>query len=294
MRDILFMMIIISQKIRDIALMFPLKSISRLPILLFVMTAVITAALIFFPDRPPLAPQQRVETSVPDQVFNPAATDSKSNLIVSKISSVSPAPPQEAYLFRSINLPDRLEFPLDKTLAAFQFSLEPASTPATPSSLKAKKPPASPRQNGASAFMMKKKDYLYHPIILKAALRHEIDPALVKAIIMAESGYNPKAISRSGAKGLMQLMPNTAKSLGVKNIFDPEHNINGGVRYFKGLVNRFNGDLELALAAYNAGSRKVREYKGVPPFKSTRFYIQKVFIYYEYFKDQMTGDMKRA
>ena len=72
---------------------------------------------------------------------------------------------------------------------------------------------------------------------------------------MAESGYDPKAISKRGAKGLMQLMPSTAKALGVKDIFDPEHNINGGVRYFKRLVNRFDGDVRLALAAYNAGSR---------------------------------------
>ena len=83
----------------------------------------------------------------------------------------------------------------------------------------------------------------------------------------------------------MQLMPSTAKSLGVENIFDPEHNINGGVRYFKRLVNRFNGDLKLALAAYKAGTRQVLNYNGVPPSTATRLYIQKVFIYYEYFKD---------
>jgi soluble lytic murein transglycosylase-like protein len=153
-----------------------------------------------------------------------------------------------------------------------------------PVSLKAETPSVEPGQNRTLAFLMKKNDDLYHHIILKAALRHEMDPALVKAIIMAESGYNPKAISRNGAKGLMQLMPSTAKSLGVENIFDPEHNINGGVRYFKRLVNRFNGDLKLALAAYNAGTRKVLNYKGVPPFTATRLYIQKVFIYYEYFK----------
>jgi soluble lytic murein transglycosylase-like protein len=160
-----------------------------------------------------------------------------------------------------------------------------------PVSLKAETPSVDPGQNRTLAFLMKKNDDLYHHIILKAALHHEMDPALVKAIIMAESGYNPKAVSRNGARGLMQLMPGTAKSLGVENIFDPEHNINGGVRYFKRLVNRFNGDLRLALAAYNAGTRKVLNYKGVPPFRATRLYIQKVFIYYEYFKDKMTGDM---
>jgi len=161
-----------------------------------------------------------------------------------------------------------------------------------PLSLKAETPSDTLDLNRTLAFLMKKRDDLYHHIILKAALRHKIDPALVKAIIMAESGYNPRAISRNGAKGLMQLMPSTAKSLGVENIFDPEHNINGGVRYLKRMVNRFSGDLKLALAAYNAGTRKVLNYNGVPPFTATRLYIQNVFIYYDYFKDYMKADIK--
>ena len=152
-------------------------------------------------------------------------------------------------------------------------------------SLKAETSSFNLGQNRALAFLKNKYGYLYHHIILRAAHHNGIDPALVKAIIMAESRYNPRAISKSGAKGLMQLMPSTAKSLGVENIFDPEHNINGGVRYFKRLVNRFKGDLNLALAAYNAGTRNVLYYKGVPPFMGTRIYIQKVFTYYEYFKD---------
>lgn len=133
----------------------------------------------------------------------------------------------------------------------------------------------------------KKKDGLFQPIINEVASRHEVDPALVKAIIMAESSYNPKAISKRGAKGLMQLMPLTAKSLGVEDIFNPEHNINGGVGYFKKLLNQFEGDVKLALAAYNAGSRKVRQYKGIPPFRSTKIYIKKVFEYYELYKEEM-------
>ena len=137
-----------------------------------------------------------------------------------------------------------------------------------------------------------KKERLFHPIILQAASRHEIDPALVKAIIMAESGYNPNAISKKGAKGLMQLMPSTAEALGVEDVFNPEQNISGGVRYFKQLVNRFDGDVKLALAAYNAGSQKVRHYQGIPPYKTTHYYIEKVFEYYELYKDQMTEEMK--
>ncbi|MCD6224380.1 MAG: lytic transglycosylase domain-containing protein, partial [Deltaproteobacteria bacterium] len=101
-----------------------------------------------------------------------------------------------------------------------------------------------------------------------------------------ESGYNPKALSKKGARGLMQLMPRTAKWLGVVDSFNPEHNINGGVRYLKQLLKQFDGDVELALAAYNAGSRNVRQYNGVPPFKATKFYITKVFKYYDIYKKQ--------
>ena len=139
----------------------------------------------------------------------------------------------------------------------------------------------------------RKKERLFHPIILQVASRHDIDPALVKAIIMAESGYNPNAISKRGAKGLMQLMPSTAEALGVEDVFNPEQNISGGVRYFRQLVNRFDGDVKLALAAYNAGSKIVIHYQGVPPFKSTHYYIEKVFKYYKLYKGQMTEKMEK-
>ena len=103
---------------------------------------------------------------------------------------------------------------------------------------------------------------------------------------MAESSYDPRAISKKGAKGLMQLMPLTAESFGVEDAFDPTNNIRAGVAYFKKLLNQFNGDERLALAAYNAGSKKVRQYKGVPPFEATQLYIEKVFAYYETYKTQ--------
>ncbi|MHC4459042.1 MAG: lytic transglycosylase domain-containing protein [Planctomycetota bacterium] len=137
---------------------------------------------------------------------------------------------------------------------------------------------------------VKKSERLYHPIILQAASRYQVDPAIVKAIIMAESSYNPKAVSKRGARGLMQLMPKTAEEMGVEDIFNPEHNINGGVRYHKKLLNKFKGDIKLALAAYNAGMSKVREHNGVPPYKSTRHYIKKVFEYYQYYKNQLATD----
>ena len=138
------------------------------------------------------------------------------------------------------------------------------------------------------------KERLFQPIIIQTSSRHQVDPAIVKAIIMAESGYNPRAISKAGAKGLMQLMPKTAQDLGVEDSFNPQQNISGGVRYFKQLMNRFNGDFKLALAAYNAGSATVRRYKGVPPFKATKHYIKKVFKYYQLYKNQMTEEVDRA
>jgi len=134
-------------------------------------------------------------------------------------------------------------------------------------------------------------DRLYSDIIEKAAERYNIDAALIKAIIMAESRYNHRAVSKKGAGGLMQLMPHTAKALGVQNIFDPEDNINGGVRYIKKLLNRFKGNTKLALAAYNAGSRYVRHYKGVPPFIQTRTFIKRVLKYQKIYKtDEMSSD----
>ena len=135
---------------------------------------------------------------------------------------------------------------------------------------------------------------LFHPIIIKTAIRYQIDPSLVKAIIMAESGYNSRAISKNGAIGLMQLMPGTAQELNIEDIFNPKQNIDGGVRYFKQLVNQFSGDLKLALAAYNAGSRTVRQYKGVPPFKETQHYIEKVFEYYQLYKNRTKEEVDSA
>jgi len=131
---------------------------------------------------------------------------------------------------------------------------------------------------------VKRSVHKFHPIILEAADQHQIEAALIKAIIMAESGYNPWAISKKGAVGLMQLMPRTAESLGVENVFDPEHNINGGVKYYKQLLKRFKGDVRLALAAYNAGAENVLKYQGIPPFKTTQYYVKKVFEYYQYYK----------
>jgi len=122
--------------------------------------------------------------------------------------------------------------------------------------------------------------------IMAAAQKYDIDAALIRAIIWVESSDNPQAVSRRGAKGLMQLMPSTARSLGIEDCFDPAMNIDGGVRYFRYLLDRFEGDEALALAAYNAGSRYVRKYQGVPPFRTTRIYIKKVMKYREQFEKE--------
>jgi soluble lytic murein transglycosylase-like protein len=131
---------------------------------------------------------------------------------------------------------------------------------------------------------VKKAEQRFASIINTAAVRYEVDPSLIRAIIMAESRYNPRAVSRRGAKGLMQLMPQTAKAMGIPDALNPTHNIHAGVRYFKQLLKRFGGDVRLALAAYNAGSKRVIQYQGIPPFKATQAYIKKVFRYYRYYK----------
>lgn len=116
----------------------------------------------------------------------------------------------------------------------------------------------------------------YDPVIRKTSERYGVDYALVKAVIKAESNFNPLAISRAGAKGLMQLMPGTAKALGVNDSFHPEDNIAGGVRHLRYLLDLFNGNLQLALAAYNAGEEAVFRYGGLPPYQETRTYVQRV------------------
>lgn len=113
-------------------------------------------------------------------------------------------------------------------------------------------------------------------IVRDAAARHRMDPALLKAVISAESGWNPQAVSRKGAVGLMQLIPGTAQRYGVGNPYDPVQNVEGGTLYLKSLLNRYNGNLVKTLAAYNAGEHAVDQSGGVPAIPETRRYVQKV------------------
>ena len=116
----------------------------------------------------------------------------------------------------------------------------------------------------------------YDDLITQNAARHGISADLVRAVIQAESGFNPRAVSPKGAMGLMQLMPATARDLGVADPFQPADNIRGGVAYLAQLLTRFNQNVELALAAYNAGPERVERYDGVPPYRETRAYVKKI------------------
>jgi len=112
--------------------------------------------------------------------------------------------------------------------------------------------------------------------IREIAARHGVAADLVEAVIRAESAFNPRAVSNKGAQGLMQLMPRTASSLGVRNAFDPRENIEGGVRHLRYLLDKYPGSVSLALAAYNAGEKAVDQYGGIPPYAETQQYVQKI------------------
>jgi soluble lytic murein transglycosylase-like protein len=121
----------------------------------------------------------------------------------------------------------------------------------------------------------------YDSLIYEFSKKYQVDFALIKAMIRTESGFNPLATSRKGAKGLMQLMPETALRMNVSNVFNPKENIEGGVRYFKYLLSVFNNDLRLSLAAYNAGENLVSQLRSIPPYRETVDYVRKVLTYYQ-------------
>ncbi len=125
----------------------------------------------------------------------------------------------------------------------------------------------------------------FEQLIKTCSEKYGVNPSLVKAVIHAESGYNPNAVSNKGASGLMQLMPSTAKSLNVADRFNPKDNVEGGVKYLRFLLDTFRGDVSLAVAAYNAGLSKVAKYGGIPPYNETRTYVNRVLSYMKSYQE---------
>ena len=131
-------------------------------------------------------------------------------------------------------------------------------------------------------------------LITSAASRHRVDPDFVTSVVKAESGFNPRAVSSKGAQGLMQLMPQTAASLGVHNAFDPAANVEGGTKYLRQLLDQYDGDTLRALAAYNAGPQRVEQYGGLPPFRETLDYVLRVINDYNRKKYAMKAGSRAA
>jgi len=130
----------------------------------------------------------------------------------------------------------------------------------------------------------------FDPFIQEAARLYQIPEALVRAVILIESNYDPRVVSNKGAEGLMQLMPETAARMMITNSFDPRQNILGGTRYLRFLANLFNGDIVLTIAAYNAGEGAVARYGGIPPYESTQGYVHHVLLnYYRFRRGEMPG-----
>lgn len=154
----------------------------------------------------------------------------------------------------------------------------------------------TPRSAGFSVYKISGAGYgrgklfssTYNELIKFAARQHGVDPHLLKAVIHVESAFNASAVSPKGAQGLMQLMPSTARRFGVKNAFRPQDNISGGTRLLKQLIAKYNGNLKLALAAYNAGEEAVSRYNGIPPYSETQNYVRKVL----HFKERYRGTVK--
>jgi soluble lytic murein transglycosylase-like protein len=134
----------------------------------------------------------------------------------------------------------------------------------------------------------------FRELVEAAAARYKVDAALISSVIAVESNFDPKAVSRKNASGLMQLLPETAARLGVKNIFDPQENIDAGTRYLRELLESYNNNIALALAAYNAGPERVQQYGRIPPFAETISYVRRVKRGYEQSKSKSSSPGKNS
>jgi len=177
------------------------------------------------------------------------------------------APASSAQIMRSVDATGHEMFVNAEPPVVLKAAAKPRATiymPAESSFMGAGRPEVSIDRDGAEK------------LVREAAERHSVDPALVRAVIETESGWNPSAYSRKGAGGLMQLIPTTAQRYGANDLFNPQQNIDAGVRHLKWLLERYNGNLDLALAAYNAGEGAVDRAHGIPAYKETRNYVHKV------------------
>ena len=137
-------------------------------------------------------------------------------------------------------------------------------------------PKVKPNVEVSAEYMAIPANRAYEDIIQEAAAEYDLDPNLIRAVMQAESAFHPFAVSRAGAEGLMQLMPELANEMSVSNSFDPRENIMGGAKYLKRLLDYHNGNIDLALASYNAGPGNVQRYGGIPPFRETRRYVKTI------------------
>ena len=166
-----------------------------------------------------------------------------------------------------------IEIPTDE-IVRFERDTTPAPPPAAPMPSKAESTTPTIAARSAPATTLTREGL--NQVVAGAGERHQIDPDFINSVIRAESGFHQNAVSKKGAQGLMQLMPGTASQLGVQNPFDPNANVEGGTKYLRELLEKYNYDPVKALAAYNAGSKRVDRYHGVPPYYETQAYIARI------------------